>query len=1081
MKKSIRIVNVLLPLLVLAALIFSLIPISGVLAVVTPTASTQAASNIGGTTARISGNITDDGGASCEARFRYRDIKATLYENYNEGDVAGSCIHGTDWRGQTFTPATAHQITSVKLKLARVGLPGTLTVSIRATDGEGKPTGGDLCSGTIDGDTLTTDGAGEWREITFSPGYELTASTKYAIVSRTLTGDGSNYVSWRADSTSPTYTDGSNTASVNSGSTWILFTTTDMMFEEWGLGVTWTTTEWQNTLETDATYYEDLTGLEEETEYEFQTQAKNSAGEGVWSSSAYFETGITVPTVTTQAATNVEETTATGNGNIISVNDGSCDYRGVEWDTDSGAPYTYDATDAGSFGTGAFTKGMTGLNPGTLYYYRAKAHNSAGWGYGAEETFLTKPNNPTTFVATPGDTQVSLSWVKGTGAENTIIRGKIDSYPANYDTDTDVYSGTGTATTHTGLTNNDHWYYRAWSKTTEGALTQYSDSYAQDDATPVAGNPATTTNDATGVGQASATLNGILDSLGSYSPVYVFFQYGKTTSYGTNTAEQTRTSTGSFAQEIAGLDPNTTYYFRAVVKFDSSYVYGANKEFQTTGLGPPAVFTGTAASITISGATLQGTLTGLGDYSPVYVFFQYGLTTEYGTATPEQTKTATGGFNQAISSLAANTLYHFRSVARYGASSYVHGADNIFTTSTVGTSSVSTVSATSITQTGATLQGSVNSLGGYSTVNAFFQWGQTTSYGTTTTEQTKSTIDGFTQPISGLTAGATYHFRAALRYGTDQYVYGADKVFVAAAAGEPGIDPPDILRIDDVKVYLGYFEEGDQLYVINYRIIYTTGTPIMDVGDYFDFVLYDGVVVKAKIPVRSWGYRPGSLSLKADSALLWGGEYMLKIEGNPNKWETALSDEWALSNGDWQGDDLSQLDTWVIALANSMQSYYDVQMVDYAEGMPYLSDQGAVIFNMGIIGLCNVRPHLCSPYYIPGYPDTEDRDIPVIDTEERVGPQIYDASSDVATFFGLDDVNIPLALVFGSGFLAVAIILSLILGSRWGTGGGLAGIGIASPILIFGAWLGFVPFPLIIIVAAICVVYTVFTIWVKGV
>jgi len=52
----------------------------------------------------------------------------------------------------------------------------------------------------------------------------------------------------------------------------------------------WAITSWQNTLETDATYYEDLTDLATDTEYEFQTQAKNSAGEGEWSASAYFET-----------------------------------------------------------------------------------------------------------------------------------------------------------------------------------------------------------------------------------------------------------------------------------------------------------------------------------------------------------------------------------------------------------------------------------------------------------------------------------------------------------------------------------------------------------------------------------------------------------------------------------------------------------------------------------------------------------------------------------------------------------------------------------------------------------------------
>ena len=389
------------------------------------------------------------------------------------------------------------------------------------------------------------------------------------------------------------------------------------------------------------------------------------------------------------------------------------------------------------------------------------------------------------------------------------------------------------------------------------------------------------------------------------------------------------------------------------------------------------------------------------------------------------------------------------------------------------------------TSTSATVSGTLTSLGDATNVYVYFQYGVSLGYGSSTAEDLKTAVGSFSVGIAGLGADTLYYYRAVGRYiddtATTSYVYGAAETFSAlASVGAPGVDPPDILRIDDVKVYSGYLEDGDQLYVIDYRLIYNEGTPIIDVGDYFDFVLYDGVIVRAKIPVKSWGHRPGSIYLQADASLAWGGYYTLKLIGNPNKWGTVPSDEWALTGGDWQGSDLAQLDIWVIAVANLIQADYDVQLVDFAEGMPYLTDQGAVIFNMGIPGLCNVRRNLCSPYYVPGYSDTVDRDIPAIDTEERVGTQIYGASTDVAVFFGMDDVNIPGALVFGGGFLVIAILLGAALG-RIGPMSGLAGIGIASPILVFGAWLGFVPFPLIIIIASICVVYTVFTIWVKGV
>lgn len=162
---------------------------------------------------------------------------ATLYEYYNTGDIGSADIYGAVWRGQTFTPSTAHKITSVKLLLFRSGSPGTVTVSIRATDVNGHPTGADLCSGTTDGNTLPTASPYEWREITLGAGYDLVASTQYAIVVRATSGDASNILWWRVDSPSPTYAGGCSETSTDSGVTWESYTPWDFMFEDWGVGV----------------------------------------------------------------------------------------------------------------------------------------------------------------------------------------------------------------------------------------------------------------------------------------------------------------------------------------------------------------------------------------------------------------------------------------------------------------------------------------------------------------------------------------------------------------------------------------------------------------------------------------------------------------------------------------------------------------------------------------------------------------------------------------------------------------------------------------------------------------------------
>jgi hypothetical protein len=157
-----------------------------------------------------------------------------MYEYYNTGDDTQCYIYGSFWVVQTFTPSVAHTITSVKLLLYRVGAPGTVTVSIRATDGSGFPTGGDLCSGNTNGNTLPTGSPFEWREIKLGSGYGLSAGTTYAIVVRATSGDASNYVLWRVDGSSPTYGGGMYLLSINSGLSWISGASYDLMFEEWG-------------------------------------------------------------------------------------------------------------------------------------------------------------------------------------------------------------------------------------------------------------------------------------------------------------------------------------------------------------------------------------------------------------------------------------------------------------------------------------------------------------------------------------------------------------------------------------------------------------------------------------------------------------------------------------------------------------------------------------------------------------------------------------------------------------------------------------------------------------------------------
>ena len=160
-------------------------------------------------------------------------ILSGQYERYNTGGDSSQQIYGTLWMGQTFTVGYSganvdHQITSVKLLLYRLGTPGTITVSIRATGVDGKPTGPDLTSGTMDGNTLTD--SYEWREIILTP-YNVSTNTKYAIILRG--GSGNNRIMVLTEVNHPSYDGGNCMFSGDSGNTW-QSSSYDVLFEIYG-------------------------------------------------------------------------------------------------------------------------------------------------------------------------------------------------------------------------------------------------------------------------------------------------------------------------------------------------------------------------------------------------------------------------------------------------------------------------------------------------------------------------------------------------------------------------------------------------------------------------------------------------------------------------------------------------------------------------------------------------------------------------------------------------------------------------------------------------------------------------------
>jgi hypothetical protein len=269
----------------------------------------------------------------------------------------------------------------------------------------------------------------------------------------------------------------------------------------------------------------------------------------------------------------------------------------------------------------------------------------------------------------------------------------------------------------------------------------------------------------------------------------VYFQYGRTFSYGRTTASQTETGNTyqSVGANISGLTASTTYHFRIVATNSAGTVYGADKTFTTlSATGPPVVTTNPATLI----ASYSGTLNGMVDPHGLSttVYFQYGTTTSYGLTTSVQTKSGNTYHDLSvnISGLDVNSTYHFRIVATNSAGT-TYGSDRTFTTlSATGPPVVTTNPASVIASFSARLNGSVDPHG--LSTSVYFQYGTTTSYGLSTSPQSKTgnTYQNVAAGISALSASTTYHFRivATNSAGT---TYGADQTFATLSVTGPPV------------------------------------------------------------------------------------------------------------------------------------------------------------------------------------------------------------------------------------------------------------------------------------------------------
>ena len=499
----------------------------------------------------------------------------------------------------------------------------------------------------------------------------------------------------------------------------------------------------------------DLGGLSPGTTYYFRARA---VGYGTsYGTEKSFTTLMVSPSVTTNDATDITTSSARLNGNLSSLGSASSDNVSFQWGASQGI-YPNETTLQAMTAVGAFRFDLTDLNPGTTYYFRAKAVGH-GTSYGDQMDFatLTTPPSATTSDATSiAATSATLNGdLTNLGTASGVnVSFQWGTSPGSYPGETTLQVRTTIGTFNfdiAGLSPGTTYYYRAKAV---GHGTAYG---AEKSLTTLTAPPSVTTDDSSDITTNSTRLNANLGSLGSALTVNVSFQWGTSPGgYQHETTPQVSTTTGAFSFDLSDLTLGTTYYFRAKAVGDGTS-YGVEKHF-TTLTTPPSVATSETANITAVSAKLSGNLTSLGTASSVNGSFQWGTSPGiYPNETASQAMTAAGSFSINLTGLQPDTNYYFRAkVVGHGTS---YGVEGSFITLTTPPSVIAS-DATDITTDKAIMNANLVSLGTAEMVNVSFRWGTTTGgpYPNQTASQSTAAAGTIGLEVDGLTPGTTYYY-----------------------------------------------------------------------------------------------------------------------------------------------------------------------------------------------------------------------------------------------------------------------------------------------------------------------------------
>jgi hypothetical protein len=323
----------------------------------------------------------------------------------------------------------------------------------------------------------------------------------------------------------------------------------------------------------------------------------------------------------------------------------------ITWTTDQGATSQVEYGATAAYGSlSALSSSLvtsqsvtlTGLTPGTTYYYAALSANSAGQSStSASFTFSTPATLPVISAVTSGSitpTSATITWTTDQLSSSQVEYGTTAAYGS--------LSALGSSpvvshsVTLTGLAPGTTYSFAVLSSTSAGTSTSANFTF-----TTAATIPAIANVTASSITATSAIITWTTDQASSSQ-----VEYGTTTAWG-NLSTYTASPATSHSVILTALTPGTTYDYAVLSSTSAGTATSANFTFSTPGI--PVIGAVASGGITTTSAVITWTTDQLSTSQ-----VEYGTTTAYGslsvyTASPSASHSVT------LTGLTPGTTYNY--------------------------------------------------------------------------------------------------------------------------------------------------------------------------------------------------------------------------------------------------------------------------------------------------------------------------------------------------------------------------------------------------------------------------------------